>query len=370
MLRDGKNIFTAACAICHKYDDLPSQEVGPSLTGMGTHSAEELLVHIVDPNREVDPTFWQWNITTKKGQTLAGIITSENRSGITLRSQGGETELRKREIASRDNTRRSLMPEGLDALGAENLRDIIAYMAATDANPLASEPPKSTAATGMRFAEPRETGSLRVLLAGAGNAHHFPRDFILADREILSADTSLDVIGTMNLDEALAAMPLADVLVFSGNHKQYGTPEFQKALHDFADAGKGIVLIHAATWSHPWEGYNERFVKGETKSHGKGQVEAVVLPPAVHPVLEGVPENFTIADESYHFAFFEEEGHTTLIENEPDNKSKTTHPALWIVNDPTTRIVAYTHGHDDKAHANPAYQSILRNAVKWVAEGK
>ena len=100
---------------------------------MGTHSAEELLIHIIDPNREVDPTFWQWNITTKKGETLAGVITSENKAGITLRNQGGDTEIRKNDIASRENTTRSLMPEGLDALGAENLRDIIAYMAATDA---------------------------------------------------------------------------------------------------------------------------------------------------------------------------------------------------------------------------------------------
>ncbi len=146
-VENGKNLFTAACAICHKYDDLPSAEVGPGLTGMGTHSAEELLVHIIDPNREVDPTFWQWNITTKKGETLAGVITSENKAGITLRNQGGDTEIRKKDIASRVNTTLSFMPEGLDALGAENLRDIIAYMAATDRAALSKIqdlPPKST----------------------------------------------------------------------------------------------------------------------------------------------------------------------------------------------------------------------------------
>jgi len=130
---NGKNLFTAACAVCHKYDDLRSAEVGPALTGMGTHGPEELLVHIIDPKREVDPTFWQWNITTKKGETLAGVITSENAAAITLRNQGGDTEIRKSDIASRENTHRSLMPEGLEGLGAENLRDIIAYMSATDA---------------------------------------------------------------------------------------------------------------------------------------------------------------------------------------------------------------------------------------------
>ena len=88
--------------------------------------------------------------------------------------------------------------------------------------------------------------------------------------------------------------------------------------------------------------------------------------PADQPILKSVPETFTIADESYHFAFFENEGHTTLIQNKPDGKSPEAHSALWIVKDPKARIVAYTHGHDDKSHAHEAFQTILRNAVKWV----
>jgi putative membrane-bound dehydrogenase-like protein len=365
---NGKVMYAAACAVCHKFGDVGKVEVGPTLTGMGSHGAAELLVHIIDPNREVDPTYWQWNITTKKGETLAGVITTENNAALTLRNQGGDTEIRKEDIASRVNTNRSLMPEGLDGLGPENIRDILAYMKVTDSPPLETLPPDSTSATGQRFLEPRRTHeSLRVLVVGAGSSHHFPRDFIAADVATLSK-TGADVIGTMNLAEALEAMPKADVLVFSGNHAQWGTPEFQKALHDFADAGKGIVLIHAATWSHPWEGYNKRFVAGETKDHGKGDVAADSIRPANHPILKGVPQSFTIADESYHSVFFEKEGQTTLIENKPDGKSPGPHPALWIVNDPKARIVCYTHGHDDKSHAHEAYQTILRNAVKWVSK--
>jgi len=582
-LGNGKNLFTAACAICHKFGDLASANAGPTLTGMGSHGAAELLVHIIDPNREIDPSFWQWNITTKKGETLAGVIVTENSASLTLRNQGGDTEIRKDSIASRDNTRRSLMPEGLDALGPENLRDILAYMTAGDgsryrvidlrdaytadarrglfaseeatgdsvfpnktgnlevegvpfflmdpeksangrnlvilkggggdnaaqkypqkveiatnvdasrlylvsgvagwgypaisdqrpaikvtlthadgqtesttllnkvhfgdynretdtpgskllkgfvrsgqlrlitipvekpgpvtkitfesannglspvvvaitadlsdkpaeidtasagaapeapATPgnLAEEPAESTAATGQKFAEPKKAGALRVLLVGAGSSHHFPRDFIGTDRETLTKIPDSDVIGTMNLAEALVEMPKADVLVFSGNHDQWGTPEFQKALHDFADAGKGLVFIHAATWQHPtWDGYNKRFIGGETPGHGYGEVAADCIRPANHPLVEGVPENFTIQDESYHFKFYEGTDSVTLIENKPDGKSPVSHPALWIVKHPNSRIVAYTHGHDDKSHANPAYQKIITNAIKWVA---
>uniref|UniRef100_UPI0037C5EB35 DUF7133 domain-containing protein n=1 Tax=Prosthecobacter sp. TaxID=1965333 RepID=UPI0037C5EB35 len=124
----GKAMFAAACAVCHKLGDLGLRDVGPQLTGMGAHGPAELLVHIVDPNREVDPSFWAWNITTKKGETQAGVIITENQASLTLRNQVGDFEIKKDDIATRENTRRSLMPDGLDALGAETLRDILAFI--------------------------------------------------------------------------------------------------------------------------------------------------------------------------------------------------------------------------------------------------
>jgi putative membrane-bound dehydrogenase-like protein len=122
----GKVLY-GACAICHKLGDL-GQPVGPPLDGMGAHGPAELLVHIVDPNREVDPSFWANNITTKKGEIFVGVVTSENASTLTLATQLGVKEIAKSDIATRENTRRSLMPEGLEGLGAETLRDILAYI--------------------------------------------------------------------------------------------------------------------------------------------------------------------------------------------------------------------------------------------------
>lgn len=124
---NGKTLFTAACAVCHKLGDIGAP-VGPPLDGMGAHGPAELLVHIVDPNREVDPSFWAFNITTQKGETLQGVITSENSAIVTLATQVGVREIAKGDIAKRENTRRSLMPEGLDALGGDALRDILAFI--------------------------------------------------------------------------------------------------------------------------------------------------------------------------------------------------------------------------------------------------
>jgi putative heme-binding domain-containing protein len=124
---NGKMLFTAACAVCHKLGDI-GVGVGPPLDGMGAHGPAEMLIHIVDPNREVDPSFWAFNITTKKGETLVGVVTSENSATVTLATQVGVREIAKSDIDKRENTHRTLMPEGLDALGPESLRDILAFI--------------------------------------------------------------------------------------------------------------------------------------------------------------------------------------------------------------------------------------------------
>ena len=124
----GRSLFTGTCSGCHKFGDIGRSEAGPPLTGMGAHGRAELLAHILDPNREVDPSFWQWNVTTRRGETLAGVIAAENAAGLTLRNAAGDVELKKDDIVTRENTRRSLMPEGLEAMGAESLRDLLTFM--------------------------------------------------------------------------------------------------------------------------------------------------------------------------------------------------------------------------------------------------
>ena len=227
-------------------------------------------------------------------------------------------------------------------------------------------PADSTEALGQKFAEPRPVDTLRVLIVGAGSSHNFPKYYIGTDSETLKAVKGIDTAATLNAAEALELMPQADVLVFSGNHEQFGRGNFQKALNDFADAGKGIVMIHAAAWVHPWKDYNKRFIMGASGGHGYGEFEVTVKQPE-HPVMKGVPAAFRITDESYHHEFGPGADVELLAENAPDNKTKKPHASVWIVKDPKTRIVCITHGHAKEAHENPAYKTMLVNAVRWVA---
>lgn len=229
----------------------------------------------------------------------------------------------------------------------------------------APQDPATTDATGRKFAERTPAKPLRVLLAGAGTSHDFPKFFLGTDAQTLQATGGIDVVGTPNLEETLALLPQADVMVFSGNHPQYGQPEFQKVLHAFADQGKGLVILHASNWGHPWPGYNTRFVGGATPSHGKGEF-TVTLKDPTHPVMKGMPATFSIIDESYHPTFAPAATVEWLAENAPD-KTGISYPSVWIVKDPKTRIVCITLGHAAEAHDNPAFKTLLVNSVTWVA---
>lgn len=123
----GREIFTSACATCHKFNDLGT-EVGPVLTGMGAHGAGNLLVHIVDPNRAVDAGYEVWNIETDDGQYHSGMLAQENDTRLVLKMLGTQVEVLKDRVKSRVNTHRSLMPEGFEALGDEALRDLLTFL--------------------------------------------------------------------------------------------------------------------------------------------------------------------------------------------------------------------------------------------------
>ncbi len=224
---------------------------------------------------------------------------------------------------------------------------------------------KALAPMGQKFSDPKPANTLRVLLVGAGSSHDFPRFFLGADAETLRAAGGIEIAATPNLDEALTLLPQADVLVLSGNHRQFGTPQFQDALNKFADAGKGVVVLHAGTWHNgsPDTGFNKRFVGGGAKSHGHGEF-VVTLKPSPHPLLRGVPATFKITDENYDAELDPGAAVEVLADNAPDKG--VAHPSVWIVKDPKTRIACITLGHAAEAHENPAFKTLLTNAVKWV----
>jgi putative heme-binding domain-containing protein len=130
---NGREQFLKNCALCHKFKG-EGKDVAPDLTGMGAHGPAELIVHVLDPNRSVEPNYYAYSIETKDGETYDGVIARENSASVTLRNAAGDTEIPVKDIKSRRNTGLSLMPNGFEQLGGETLRDILAYLCEGEAN--------------------------------------------------------------------------------------------------------------------------------------------------------------------------------------------------------------------------------------------
>ncbi len=558
----GKEVFTKNCSTCHKLGDI-GRDVGPPLVGIGTHGPDHLLTQILDPNREVDPSFSAWAIQTNDGESYDGIIARENKSAVTLRNAAGEQEIRVNQIQSRRNAGRSLMPEGFEQLGGEALRDLLTFLGAAEqrfrfvdlttaftadsryglywtqdqrsdtlkfvkfgavtvegvpffiadpakmpsaknlivlkggagnsfsktkmpkkveakvgfaanrlhflggvggwAHPLGGEnvpvmkatviyadglteeiimhnsqefadyirvvnvpgsklaeelvsenqlrwytkPLKRTAVierlvlesydndvapttvaitaemadanaqvqtpTPAAAAQPEplqwDGNGLKVLLVGGGSSHDFKKWFNQADAATLKATGKFAVAYTEKVAVAESELAGANVLVLSTNQGNFSKPEFRKALADFANTGKGIIILHPGAWYNwgNWPDYNKTIVGGGSRGHDAlGEFEVKVTATS-HPILKDVPATFKITDELYWFEPDASGAPIEILATAYSKQKSATYPSIWIVKHPKTRIVGIALGHDGRAHELPAFKALLQNAVQWVS---
>ncbi len=125
----GHAVFLKACATCHRALG-EGVEVGPDLATVAGRSADDLLLHILDPNREVAPNYVNYNVATTDGRTISGIIASETATTLTLKRALGTTDVVPRaQIETVASTGLSLMPEGLEnGQTPQDLADLIAFL--------------------------------------------------------------------------------------------------------------------------------------------------------------------------------------------------------------------------------------------------
>lgn len=254
---NGKQLFTTACAVCHKLGELGA-DIGPGLTGMGTHGPVELLTAIVDPNREVDPTFATSNFETKDGQLYSGVIASENPASITIKSLAGVQEVKVANIKTRVNTGRSLMPEGFEALGGEAMRDVIAFMQAESGGHFRtldlSRAFTANTARGLYISEANARDTLKFAKTGHVTVEGVPFNIVAPDR----APANVIVLKGGQERSFAKSMPervevpvggfKANRLHFLGGIAGWG--------HPFGGDGEVVMRVTAHTSDGQREGFN------------------------------------------------------------------------------------------------------------------
>ena len=125
----GKIAFKKVCAACHKLESV-GYEIGPNLAAMRNRGREAILLNVLDPNREVNPQFLNYTVTTTAGRVLTGMITAETANSITLtRADNKADTILRIDIDRMRSSGVSLMPEGLEKdINQQMLADVIEYL--------------------------------------------------------------------------------------------------------------------------------------------------------------------------------------------------------------------------------------------------
>jgi putative heme-binding domain-containing protein len=125
----GATVFANICSACHSYLGR-GNDLGPNLSSFRDKAPQDWVTAILDPNAAIEPRFTLYEIKTKDGRALAGVITSETATSLVLGLPGGQREnLLRSDLTEIHASNVSLMPEGLEgALTPQDIADLIAFI--------------------------------------------------------------------------------------------------------------------------------------------------------------------------------------------------------------------------------------------------
>jgi putative membrane-bound dehydrogenase-like protein len=119
-----RNTTGANCIACHQIGE-EGRMVGPPLSTVGQKlSKEQLYQAILYPNDAILMGYETWVVRTKKGETFAGLKTTDTPDQVTIKdSEGKYHDVYSEDVDRKVMQKVSLMPEGL--AGAMTMRDLV-----------------------------------------------------------------------------------------------------------------------------------------------------------------------------------------------------------------------------------------------------
>ncbi len=125
----GEQVFAQQCAVCHRFRD-QGGNVGPNLDGVVARGPHRIIEDILDPNRNVDPTFRQATLELTDGRTLVGVNFREEGNAVLLTDAAGQTQSApKPSVKSQTQSSLSLMPPAYEtAIPADDFNALLAYL--------------------------------------------------------------------------------------------------------------------------------------------------------------------------------------------------------------------------------------------------
>jgi putative heme-binding domain-containing protein len=129
----GKAVFlreSVQCVNCHRLEGR-GRELGPDLREIGgKYSREQLLEHLTQPSKFIDPKYVAYNVETSDDESYAGFLVERTDEIVVLKTLNGEVvKLSRRDIGPLRSSAISTMPAGiLQALTANEAADLLAFL--------------------------------------------------------------------------------------------------------------------------------------------------------------------------------------------------------------------------------------------------
>ncbi len=115
--------------MCHQLAGR-GQKIGPQLDGIAKRGLERIIEDVLDPNRNVDPSFRTLNLVLKNGQALTGLPRRQEGATLVLADpQGKEFRVATADIDEQARSRLSLMPSNFaETIPPDQLQHLLAYL--------------------------------------------------------------------------------------------------------------------------------------------------------------------------------------------------------------------------------------------------
>jgi putative heme-binding domain-containing protein len=125
----GKVIYTQRCATCHRYGK-EGFALGPDLVTIKTTGREKILTNFIDPNREVVANYIAYNIKTKGGEEIVGLLGDETTTHVRIKLPLGQERLLPRtQVLGMRSLGQSIMPVGLEAgMTKQQMADLLEFI--------------------------------------------------------------------------------------------------------------------------------------------------------------------------------------------------------------------------------------------------
>ena len=173
-----------------------------------------------------------------------------------------------------------------------------------------------------------------------------------------------------------------DAVIWNNNSGDVLTLSQRSALKAYIERGGGFVGVHGAAGdpTYWWAWYIDTLIGAKFAGHpypNQFQAARVVLDDVAHPIAEGLPHEWSMAEEWYSFksdprstgsqiiATLDETTYDPTFMGKKDLRMGD-HPIAWGHLIGKGHVFYSAIGHRPEVYADPIYRQMLTNAITWA----